>query len=419
MEERQYQVLARKYRPQNFSQLVVQPALVQTLSNEIKNNKIHHAFILTGIRGIGKTTTARLIAKSLNCSSSNGATIDACGECEHCKAIANSCDQDVIEFDAASHTGVDDIRQIIESTAYGPVNSRYKIFIIDEVHMLSKSAFNALLKTLEEPPAYIKFIFATTEIRKVPITILSRCQRFDLRRLSFEEIKDHILNICKIEGYDVEDGALSILSNFAEGSVRDSLSLLDRALSHNNYQKILTEKSVADMLGLSSKKNVYDLFINLLEGDINKALDQFENIYSYSLDIGLLMQDLLTINHNMIMAKTLNNFFEITHLPTDQVNIIRDTITKVNLHSLMRIWKLLLNGENELRSNFDSKKVMDILLVNICYASRLPSLSDILKKEELKIENQKELQEEKANDDIIKNITNLFDGAKIISENNV
>ena len=419
MEERQYQVLARKYRPQNFSQLVGQPALVQTLSNEIKNNKIHHAFILTGIRGIGKTTTARLIAKSLNCSSSNGATIDACGECEHCKAIANSCDQDVIEFDAASHTGVDDIRQIIESTAYGPVNSRYKIFIIDEVHMLSKSAFNALLKTLEEPPAYIKFIFATTEIRKVPITILSRCQRFDLRRLSFEEIKDHILNICKIEGYDVEDGALSILSNFAEGSVRDSLSLLDRALSHNNYQKILTEKSVADMLGLSSKKNVYDLFINLLEGDINKALDQFENIYSYSLDIGLLMQDLLTINHNMIMAKTLNNFFEITHLPTDQVNIIRDTITKVNLHSLMRIWKLLLNGENELRSNFDSKKVMDILLVNICYASRLPSLSDILKKEELKIENQKELQEEKANDDIIKNITNLFDGAKIISENNV
>lgn len=419
MEERQYQVLARKYRPQNFSQLVGQPALVQTLSNEIKNNKIHHAFILTGIRGIGKTTTARLIAKSLNCSSSNGATIDACGECEHCKAIANSCDQDVIEFDAASHTGVDDIRQIIESTAYGPVNSRYKIFIIDEVHMLSKSAFNALLKTLEEPPAYIKFIFATTEIRKVPITILSRCQRFDLRRLSFEEIKDHILNICKIEGYDVEDGALSILSNFAEGSVRDSLSLLDRALSHNNYQKILTEKSVADMLGLSSKKNVYDLFINLLEGDINKALDQFENIYSYSLDIGLLMQDLLTINHNMIMAKTLNNFFEITHLPSDQVNIIRDTITKVNLHSLMRIWKLLLNGENELRSNFDSKKVMDILLVNICYASRLPSLSDILKKEELKIENQKELQEEKANDDIIKNITNLFDGAKIISENNV
>ena len=337
--EKQYQVLARKYRPQKFSELVGQPALVQTLSNEIKNDKIHHAFILTGIRGIGKTTTARLIAKSLNCSSSDKATIDACCECEHCKAIANSSDQDVIEFDAASHTGVDDIRQIIESTAYGPVNSRYKIFIIDEVHMLSKSAFNALLKTLEEPPAYIKFIFATTEIRKVPITILSRCQRFDLRRLTFDEIKNHLADICKKEGYDAEDGALSILASFAEGSVRDSLSLLDRALSHNNYEKLLTEKSVAEMLGLSSKKNIYDLFISMLEGDSQKALNQFNEIYSYSLDINALMQDLLNINHNIIMAKTLNGFLDTIHLPSDQIEIIKNISQKLNLSSLMRVWK--------------------------------------------------------------------------------
>lgn len=413
--EKQYQVLARKYRPQKFSELVGQPALVQTLSNEIKNNKIHHAFILTGIRGIGKTTTARLIAKSLNCSHSDGATIDACGECEHCKAIANSSDQDVIEFDAASHTGVDDIRQIIESTAYGPVNSRYKIFIIDEVHMLSKSAFNALLKTLEEPPSYIKFIFATTEIRKVPITILSRCQRFDLRRLSFDEVKSHIANICQKEGYEVEDGALSVLSSFAEGSVRDSLSLLDRALSYNNYEKVLTEKTVSEMLGLSSKKNIYDLFLSMLEGDSEKALQQFENIYSYSLDINALMQDLLNVNHNMIMAKTLTNFFETAHLPTDQVDIIKNTIDKINLSSLMRVWKILLNGENELRNNFDAKKIMDIIIVNVCYGSRLPSLDDILKNQNSQLQDEKtNIQQNTSNDDLIQNITNMFTGAKIM-----
>lgn len=410
--EKQYQVLARKYRPQKFSELVGQPALVQTLSNEIKNDKIHHAFILTGIRGIGKTTTARLIAKSLNCSSSDKATIDACCECEHCKAIANSSDQDVIEFDAASHTGVDDIRQIIESTAYGPVNSRYKIFIIDEVHMLSKSAFNALLKTLEEPPAYIKFIFATTEIRKVPITILSRCQRFDLRRLTFDEIKNHLADICKKEGYDAEDGALSILASFAEGSVRDSLSLLDRALSHNNYEKLLTEKSVAEMLGLSSKKNIYDLFISMLEGDSQKALNQFNEIYSYSLDINALMQDLLNINHNIIMAKTLNGFLDTIHLPSDQIEIIKNISQKLNLSSLMRVWKLLLNGENELRSNFDAKKIMDMIIVNICFASRLPSLSDIVKQENTP---EEKIEEVKKEENLINDITNMFSDAKVLN----
>lgn len=409
--EKQYQVLARKYRPQNFCELIGQPALVQTLSNEIKNDKIHHAFILTGIRGIGKTTTARLIAKSLNCLSTDKATIDSCCKCEHCLSIANFSDQDVIEFDAASHTGVDDIRQIIESTAYGPVNSRYKIFIIDEVHMLSKSAFNALLKTLEEPPSYIKFIFATTEIRKVPVTILSRCQRFDLRRLTFEEIKNHIQNICNVEGYKIEEGALAILSSFAEGSVRDSLSLLDRALSHNNYEELLTEKSVAEMLGLSSKKNIYDLFTSLLKGDTEKALSQFEDIYSYSLDIAALIQDLLSINHNVLMAKTTTSFFDTVHLPTDQSEIIKELKDKTSLGSLTRVWKMLLNGEEELRSNFDSKKIMDIIIINICYGSRLPTLNDVLK--EQNTENKISQKKDK-NEDLINDITNMFAGAKIV-----
>jgi DNA polymerase-3 subunit gamma/tau len=399
----QYKILANKYRPQTFSEVVGQDALVQTLKNEIENNKIHHAFILTGIRGIGKTTTARLIAKSLNCLSSDKAVITPCLKCEHCTNIAKSNDSDVIEFDAASHTGVDDIRQIIDSTSYGPINSRYKIFIIDEVHMLSKSAFNALLKTLEEPPQYIKFIFATTEIRKIPITILSRCQRFDLRRLGFEETVSHLKNICNKEGFEVEDNAINILANFSEGSVRDSLSLLDRALGHNNYQHLLTEKSVIEMLGLSSKKNIYDIFSSLLEGNTDRTLEIFNDIYNYSTDINNFLQDLLEVNHNTILAKTLTKYFEIVHLPTDQIEIIKDLSKKTQLHSLMRVWRMLLRGEIELKSDFDARKTMEIILINICYGSRLPSLPDILNEKKT---NPKE--------DIINNVIEMFSGAKLI-----
>ena len=284
--EKNYQVLARKYRPQKFSEVVGQPVLIQTLSNAIKNNRIAHAFILTGIRGIGKTSTARIIAKSLNCVGADGngkETIDICGVCPHCIGIANSTDADVIEFDAASHTGVDDIRDIIDTISYAPIASRYKIYIIDEVHMLSKSAFNALLKTLEEPPPYVKFIFATTEINKVPITILSRCQRFDLRRLTFEEIKEHLKNISSKEGFEAEDGALSLLASASEGSVRDSLSLLDTAFSHNNYEKLLTEKVVFDMLGLSSKNEIFDLIENMLTGNFEGTINKFNEIQLYHL----------------------------------------------------------------------------------------------------------------------------------------
>jgi DNA polymerase-3 subunit gamma/tau len=402
MTEQQYKILANKYRPQTFEEVVGQDVLIQTLKNEIELNKIHHAFILTGIRGIGKTTTARLIAKSLNCLSSDKAVITPCLKCEHCINIAKSNDPDVIEFDAASHTGVDDIREIIESTNYAPASSRCKIFIIDEVHMLSKSAFNALLKTLEEPPSYIKFIFATTEIRKVPITILSRCQRFDLRRLSFDDTKKHLQNICNKEGFDAEEGALNILANFSEGSARDGLSLLDRALGHNNYEKLLTEKSVSEMLGLSGKKNIYDLFTALLRGDTENVLKQFENIYNYNVDINLFIQDLLEVNYNIIMAKTVKDFFEKSFLPSDQLEIIRFSVD-IPLTSLMRIWNMLLRGQLELKNDFDSKKVMEIILINVCYASRLPSLPDVL--------NGKELDNKQKD---IDNIMSMFEGAKVV-----
>jgi DNA polymerase-3 subunit gamma/tau len=399
----QYKILANKYRPQTFAEIVGQDVLVQTLKNEIESNKIHHAFVLTGIRGIGKTTTARLIAKSLNCSSSNAAIITPCLKCEHCVAIANSNDPDVIEFDAASHTGVDDIRQIIDSTIYGPVASRYKIYIIDEVHMLSKSAFNALLKTLEEPPPYIKFIFATTEIRKVPITILSRCQRFDLRRLSFEETKQHIKNICEREGYQAEEGALDIISSFAEGSARDSLSLLDRSLSFNNYESLLTTKNVEEMLGLNSKKDVYSLFTSLLQGDAEKSLQQLNDIYQHSNDMNNLLRDLMDINYNFILAKTMKNFFDVVHLPTDQMDIIKSLLEQTEIISLMRIWKMLLKGELELKSDFDPKKIMEIVLINICYGSHLPNLKDLI--------NEKANQ---PNDKTIENITSMFSGSKVL-----
>ncbi|GMO56566.1 MAG: hypothetical protein Ta2D_01650 [Rickettsiales bacterium] len=327
--EKQYQVLARKYRPLTFSELVGQDALVRTLENQIKLNKIHHAFILTGIRGIGKTTTARIIAKALNCSANSHPTITPCLECEHCKAIANSNDPDVIEFDAASNTGVEDARKIIDSTQYAPISSRYKIFIIDEVHMLSKSAFNALLKTLEEPPPYIKFIFATTEIKKVPVTILSRCQKFNLRRLNFDETKNFIKGLCSKENFEIEDGASDILANFAEGSARDATSLLDRALSYNEYKTLLTEYAVSNLLGLSGKKAIYDLFSLLLEGKTNEVLEQFEQIYTDNVDANTILQELLEVNYNIILAKNLTKFFEITKIPSDQLDIINKPVPPI------------------------------------------------------------------------------------------
>jgi DNA polymerase-3 subunit gamma/tau len=270
--------------------------------------------------------------------------------------------------------------------------------------MLSKSAFNALLKTLEEPPNYVKFIFATTEIKKVPITILSRCQKFNLRRLSFDETKGHIKNISEKENFEIEEGALNILSNFAEGSVRDALSLLDRALGYNEYKKILTEQAVSEMLGLSGKKAIYDLLDTILEGKTDNALRQFENIYTNNVDANSLLQDLLEAIYNVILAKNLKNFFEITKLPTDQLDMIKNLREKTTLHSQMRVWKMLLQGEKELKSDFDSKKIMEILIVNICFGSRLPAITDIL---------NGEVKQEK-NNEITSSIMDMFDGAKIL-----
>lgn len=265
-ENDQYVVLARKYRPQNFDDLLGQDALVQTLTNAIKNNRLHHAYMLTGIRGVGKTTTARIIAKALNCTGldgKGGPTPHPCGVCENCKAIASDRHMDVIELDAASRTGVDDIREILDGVRYKPTVSRYKIYIIDEVHMLSKNAFNALLKTLEEPPAHVKFIFATTEIRKVPVTILSRCQRFDLQRLGIEDLLKLYHKIVASEGIKADEEALHIMAKAADGSARDATSLLDQAISLGGGN--VKVETVKDMIGLADRNQTFTLFQNLLE----------------------------------------------------------------------------------------------------------------------------------------------------------
>lgn len=405
-----YLALARKYRPQTFDELVGQEVLVTTLSNAIKNNRLHHAYILTGIRGVGKTTTARIIAKTLNCTNKTNPEI-ACGNCDNCQAITNSRHQDVIEIDAASKTGVDDIREIIDAIAYAPVMAQYKIYIIDEVHMLSNNAFNALLKTLEEPPVNVKFIFATTEIKKVPITILSRCQRFDLRRLDELEIKNHLQNIIKKEGFKSEEGALEIIAKMSEGSVRDSLSLLDQALATNNNEKELSQIVVETILGLNDKEKTIELFKNILSGNLENSLNSFSNFYNYSSDISQLTVDLLDLTHKLTMLKSLKNY-NLVQYSNSQKEQMLEISTKISLSSLTKIWQILNKGKVEISLASSQKITFEMLLVRICHLVSLPNLEDILlKNNDNFIEKTPNNKDE---NDIANEILRNFSGAKIV-----
>jgi DNA polymerase-3 subunit gamma/tau len=405
-----YLVLARKYRPQNFDELVGQEVLVTTLSNAIKNNRLHHAYILTGIRGVGKTTTARIIAKTINCE--NATNAKACGECENCRLISASKHQDVIEIDAASRTGVDDIREIIDSIAYAPVSARHKIYIIDEVHMLSNSAFNALLKTLEEPPAHVKFIFATTEIRKVPVTILSRCQRFDLRRLDENEIATHLKNILEKENLSAQDLALTMIAKASEGSVRDSLSLLDQALANNNHQQNLSSELIEKMLGLNDKTKVLDLLGSLLSGNFAQSSQLFDQFYSYSSDVSQLLSDLLTTTHKITSTKLIEGY-KLTDYSQFQQEKIREIAQKIPLSSLVRIWQMLTKGVSEINFSSSPKMAFEMLMVRICHLAALPDLKQVL----LEVSNEKNPIAQKIdenNDDLVSDILSSFEGAKLI-----
>src|SRR5918998_1759963 len=284
-----YRVLARKYRPQRFDELIGQDAMVQTLGNAIKRDRLAHAFLLTGVRGVGKTSTARLIAKALNCIGTDGQggpTIDPCGQCEPCRAIAEGRHIDVVEMDAASHTGVDDVREIIEAVRYAAVSARYKVYIVDEVHMLSKNAFNALLKTLEEPPPHVKFLFATTEVNKVPVTVLSRCQRFDLRRIPAEKLAVHFAEVSRAEGAEVEEEALGMIARAAEGSARDGLSILDQAIAHGGGA--VSADKVRDMLGLADRGRIRRLLGLVLAGNASSALAELDEVHSLGTDASAL-----------------------------------------------------------------------------------------------------------------------------------
>ncbi len=414
-----YLALARKYRPQNFDELVGQEVLVTTLSNAIKNDRLHHAYILTGIRGVGKTTTARIIAKTLNCLDENAAKeAKACGVCDNCRLITASKHQDVIEIDAASRTGVDDVREIIESIAYAPVSAKYKIYIIDEVHMLSNSAFNALLKTLEEPPAHVKFIFATTEIKKVPVTILSRCQRFDLRRLDEVEIKSHLENILKKEEVEPEVRALELIAKASEGSVRDSLSLTDQAFASNNHEKNLAANVVEKMLGLSDKIKVVEIFENVLKGDFAASLAKFDDFYSYSSDVSQLVQDLLDVTHKTTSKKLIKNYNLDGYSEFQQEKIL-EIADKVSLGSLTRVWQVLSKGVAEINFASSPKMAFEMLLIRLCHLIALPDLQKIIsnKNNIIASQDQKNLESNDSktvDNDVVNEILRNFEGAKVI-----
>jgi DNA polymerase-3 subunit gamma/tau len=417
-----YLVFARKYRPQNFGELVGQEVLVTTLTNAIKNNRLHHAYILNGIRGVGKTTTARIIAKTLNCQDKSAfSSAKACGICDNCRLIALSKHQDVIEIDAASRTGVDDIREIIDSVAYAPVMASHKIYIIDEVHMLSNNAFNALLKTLEEPPPHVKFIFATTEIRKVPVTILSRCQRFDLRRLNAREIANHLENILNRENLTAQKEALELIARISEGSVRDALSLLDQALANNN-QEILSVSLVEKMLGVNDKMKVITLFESILRGDFEASLQIFGELYSFSCDVSQLISDLMEIVHKTTSAKLVQGY-KLEGYSQFQQESISKIAQEISLSSLTRIWQMLIKGNYEINSSNSQKIVFEMLLVRICYLAALPNLQQILlnlheTQNSLAQEQEKHQKnyQEKPDDDIVNEILRSFEGSDVVSE---
>ncbi|MBS4772766.1 MAG: DNA polymerase III subunit gamma/tau [Proteobacteria bacterium] len=374
-----YVVLARKYRPQNFDELLGQDALVQTLTNAIRNNRLHHAYILTGIRGVGKTTTARIMAKALNCTgkdSREGPTINPCGICENCRAIAESRHIDVLELDAASRTGVDDMREILDGVRYKPTNGRYKIYIIDEVHMLSKSAFNALLKTLEEPPSHVIFIFATTEIRKVPITVLSRCQRFDLQRLTIDTLVGHFKNILSKEGLQADDEALHLIAKAADGSCRDGLSLLDQAISLGSGT--IKTDVVKNMIGLADRNQTFDLFEKLVGGDVGKTVGILEEMYKNGGAPLTILQDLVNITHMIAKAKIVPAYMNDESLSENEKALCAKLAPTVSIAVLSKIWQMMIKGLNELNMAPVQIDALEMILIRIAFSASLPTPSEIL-----------------------------------------
>lgn len=373
-----YRVLARKYRPVDFTTLVGQEAMVRTLRNAIATGRIAHAFMLTGVRGVGKTTTARIIARALNCvgpDGTGGPTVDPCGVCEHCVAIKEDRDVDVIEMDAASRTGVADARELIEGVRYRPVSARYKVYIIDEVHMLSTAAFNALLKTLEEPPPHVKFLFATTEIRKVPVTVLSRCQRFDLKRVPHDVLVAHFAKIAELERVEISPEALALVARAADGSVRDGLSMLDQAIAHGGG--VVDAAQVRDMLGLADRSRVLDLFEKTMRGDAPAVVAALGEMHDAGADPVVILQDLLELTHWVTRLKVAPEAGAGTADSERAQGLAM--AQKLSMASLTRAWSLLMKGLQETLAAPSPVRAAEMALIRLCYAADLPSPADALK----------------------------------------
>ena len=376
-----YQVLARKYRPQTFADLIGQEAMVRTLKNAFAADRIAHAFVMTGVRGVGKTTTARIIAKGLNCvgpDGTGGPTTEPCGVCEPCRAIAEGRHVDVMEMDAASRTGVNDIREIIDSVHYRAASARFKVYIIDEVHMLSTAAFNALLKTLEEPPAHVKFIFATTEIRKVPVTVLSRCQRFDLKRIEPEVMMAHLSKVADLEGAKLAPDALALITRAAEGSVRDAMSLMDQAIAHGAGET--TGDQVRAMLGLADRGRTLDLFDMIMKGDAATALAELSALYADGADPMAVLRDLAEITHWISVIKINPSAAEDPTTPPDEQSRGQDMASRLPMRALTRMWQMLLKAIEEVSLAPNAMMAAEMAVIRLTHVADLPDPETLVKK---------------------------------------
>ncbi len=374
----EYRVLARKYRPKHFDEMIGQDALVQTLRNALDSGRIHHAYMLHGIRGVGKTTTARIMARALNYGERDAKpTADFKEITDQCQMIIEGRHVDVIEMDAASNTGVDNIRELIDGVQYAPAYARYKVYIIDEVHMLSNSAFNALLKTLEEPPAHVKFIFATTEIRKVPVTVLSRCQRFDLKRVGVETLHDYYGEIAKREDVKIDDDALTMIARAADGSVRDGLSLLDQAIALGDGT--ITSLLVRDMLGLADRAKILDLFEACVRGQAKEALDMTQDLYKSGADAKVVLEDLLEMCHVMTKAKSLQAEDLIVKMTHSEKERAHNLAAMLSVPILTRLWQVLLKGMAELIHAPSAYTALEMIVLRLVYTSDIPTAGDLVK----------------------------------------
>ena len=403
-ENNNYIVLARKYRPKNLKDVIGQEDICSVIEGSIKLNRVAHAFLFSGTRGVGKTTLARILAKILNCEKLEVENIEACHKCANCISIENESNMDVIEIDAASRTGVADVREIIENINYKPVSSKKKIFIIDEVHMLSKAAFNALLKTLEEPPTDVTFIFATTETEKIPVTVLSRCQHFSLQRVSLELIAKHLIQVSKLEGYELDFEASKLIAQCSEGSMRDALSILENVFAKGEKINI---SIVREVLGISDLSAVIMLFENLCKGDVNLSFDCFEKLYSQGVSIDQLAKSLMSLAYNLSLVKSgiknTSEFFD-----EQSSKKLEDISKNFEMDFIIRFWELMQKYVNELTDVFNEKQCFEMIIMRLCYASLLPTPFEVIKK-------KSDIQSKKKNGEILED--NKLDQSKHMNLN--